>query len=206
MHKNDSKSLKSFPTHYTNFAPVLPVQIRSKMVFRRDELALLCALHLVLKKKKKRSLWNKKWLLARLKCNHTDLLEELRLYPADFRNFLRMDEDIYLELLNVLSPFIEKEDTILRKSISTHELLTATLRFLATGCSYEDLNFSTMISPQALGQTHRHTLRQTNRHTEISHTDILTNTQIDTQINRQTDTRTNRQRPKHTAGQRVIKG
>ena len=71
-----------------------------------------------------------------------------------------MDEDIYLELLNVLSPFIEKEDTILRKSISAHELLTATLRFLATGCSYEDLNFSTMISPQALGQIIPETFHQ----------------------------------------------
>ena len=91
-------------------------------------------------------------LLARLKCNHSDLLEKLRLYPADFRNFPRMDEDLYLELLNVLSPFIEKEDTILRKLIIAHERLTATLRFLARGCSYDDLKFSTRVSPQALGQ------------------------------------------------------
>jgi len=54
-----------------------------------------------------------------------------------------MDEDIYLELLSVLSPLIEKEDTVLRKSISAHERLTATLRFIATGFSYEDLKFST---------------------------------------------------------------
>lgn len=40
----------------------------------------------------------------------------------------------------------------LRPSISPHERLTATLRFLATGRSYEDLKFSTLISPQALGQ------------------------------------------------------
>ena len=47
----------------------------------------------------------------------------------------------------MLSPFIEKEGTILRKSISAHERLTATLRFLATGCSYKDLKFSTRIAP-----------------------------------------------------------
>ena len=120
LHKHDSKSLKP-PTHYTNFVPVLLVPIRSQMVSTRDEMAILCALHFVLKKKK-RSLWSEKWLLARLKCFHTDLLEELRLYPADFRNFLRMDEDIHLELLNVLSRFIEEEDTIRRKSISVHEI------------------------------------------------------------------------------------
>jgi len=38
----------------------------------------------------------------------------------------------------------------MRKAISSHERLTATLRFLATGRSYEDLKFSTIISPQAL--------------------------------------------------------
>ncbi|VEN44318.1 unnamed protein product [Callosobruchus maculatus] len=40
----------------------------------------------------------------------------------------------------------------MRQSISPHERLTATLRFLATGRSYEDLEFSVAISPQALGQ------------------------------------------------------
>ncbi|VEN57307.1 unnamed protein product [Callosobruchus maculatus] len=40
----------------------------------------------------------------------------------------------------------------MRQSISPHERLTATLRFLATGRSYEDLKFSVAISPQALRQ------------------------------------------------------
>ncbi|CAK1592419.1 unnamed protein product [Parnassius mnemosyne] len=38
----------------------------------------------------------------------------------------------------------------MRNAISPHERLTATLRFLATGRSYEDLKFSTIISPEAL--------------------------------------------------------
>lgn len=38
----------------------------------------------------------------------------------------------------------------MRKSISPHERLTATLRFLAMEKSYEDLKFSTIISTQAL--------------------------------------------------------
>lgn len=36
-------------------------------------------------------------------------------------------------------------------AISPHEWLTATLRFLATGRSYEHLKSTTIISPQALG-------------------------------------------------------
>jgi hypothetical protein len=36
------------------------------------------------------------------------------------------------------------------ESISPHERLTATLRILAAGRSYEDLKYTTLISPQAL--------------------------------------------------------
>lgn len=40
----------------------------------------------------------------------------------------------------------------MRESVSAEERLVATLRFLATGRSYEDLKFSSIISPQLLGQ------------------------------------------------------
>jgi hypothetical protein len=40
----------------------------------------------------------------------------------------------------------------MRNSIIAEERLTATLRYLATGNSYEDLKFSTGISPQSLGK------------------------------------------------------
>ena len=39
----------------------------------------------------------------------------------------------------------------MRRAITSHERLSVTLRFLATGRSYEDLKFSAAISPQALG-------------------------------------------------------
>lgn len=38
----------------------------------------------------------------------------------------------------------------MRKAITPHKRLTATLRFLATERNYEDLKYSTLISPQAL--------------------------------------------------------
>ncbi|KAL4119028.1 hypothetical protein QTP88_011901 [Uroleucon formosanum] len=63
-----------------------------------------------------------------------------------------MDEDTYLELLKLVTPLIKKEDTHLRKSVTPHERLTATLRFLATGCTYEDLKFTIVISPQLSGE------------------------------------------------------
>ena len=61
-----------------------------------------------------------------------------------------MDEETYLNLLSLVTPFIKKTDTIMREAITPHERLTATLRLLATGRSYGDLKYSTIISPQTL--------------------------------------------------------
>jgi len=106
----------------------------------------------LLKQRQTRTKWVKEWLLKRHDFTHINLLEELRLQPDDWRNYLRMDEDSYVMLLNLVTPIIQKQDTILRPAISPHERLTATLRYLATGRNYEDLKFSTLISPQSLGK------------------------------------------------------
>ena len=79
--------------------------------------------------------------------SHGQLLQELRLELQDYNNYLRMNETTYLELLSMITPYIEKSDTMFRSAITPHERLTATLRFFATGTSYEDLKFPTMISP-----------------------------------------------------------
>lgn len=63
-----------------------------------------------------------------------------------------MDFDTYTLLLGLVKDKIRKQDTVMRKTISAEEKLVATLRYLATGTSYEDLKFRTGISPQALGQ------------------------------------------------------
>lgn len=102
-------------------------------------------------KRKCRKTWSKDWLLKRNRYTHVNLLQDLR-EEADYRNYLRMDETLYQELLTLVSPHIQKRDTVMRTAIAPHERLTATLRFLATGRSYECLKYSTAISPQALGR------------------------------------------------------
>ncbi|XP_064122503.1 putative nuclease HARBI1 [Macrobrachium nipponense] len=52
----------------------------------------------------------------------------------------------FLKLLDLVAPHIQRKDTI-----SPRDRLAATLRYLATGRSYEDLKFSVAVSPQALG-------------------------------------------------------
>ncbi|KAL5246308.1 hypothetical protein ACI65C_013716 [Semiaphis heraclei] len=112
--------------------------------------ATAVALVIKTKGKKQKRKWTKDWLLKRSQYSHVNLLNELRFHPED--QSLRMDEETYFELLQLVTPLIVKQDTHLRKSITPHERLTATLRFLATGCSYEDLKFTTIISPQLLGE------------------------------------------------------
>ena len=119
-----------------------------------DDILAVVGLLLSIKSKrhryKKRTIWCKEWLKKRERYSHINLLKELRFHPKDWHNYLRMNEDTYLNLLSLVTPLIKKKDTIMRNAISPHERLTATLRFLATGRSYEDLKFSTIISPQAL--------------------------------------------------------
>lgn len=104
------------------------------------------------KQRKKRKTWCKDWLLKRNYYTHTKLLQELSSEPMDYRNYLRMSEEVYQKLLSMVTPLIQKNNTVMRAAISAHERLTATLRFLATGRSYECLKYSTIISPQALGK------------------------------------------------------
>lgn len=89
-------------------------------------------------------------MLKRNLFSHTNLIAELRREPDDFRNYLRMDESTYQHLLDLVTPLILRADSVMRRAITPHERLSATLRFLATGRSYEDMKFSTCISKPAL--------------------------------------------------------
>ena len=93
----------------------------------------------------------KEWYKKKCKLSHDSLLNEVITSPQDYKNFLRMDHDTFTHLLTAVTPLIEKKDTQFRDAIPPKERLTSTLRFLATGDSFEDLKFSTCISPQSLG-------------------------------------------------------
>lgn len=104
------------------------------------------------RKVRKKRKWCKNWLLQRRIYTHMNLLKELRTSePSDFKNYLRMDNDAFNLLLEFVRPKITRQDTKLRDVIRAEERLAVTLRYLATGNSYEDLKCSTAISPQAIG-------------------------------------------------------
>nr|XP_022907301.1 protein ALP1-like [Onthophagus taurus] len=104
-------------------------------------------------KKKKKRVWTKEWLRNRERFTHLRLLKSIQASePPDFINYLRMDYPTFAQLLSEITPLIERKDTLMRDAVTPEERLIATLRFLATGRSFEDLKFSYVISTQLLGR------------------------------------------------------
>ncbi|KAG5876797.1 hypothetical protein JTB14_014127 [Gonioctena quinquepunctata] len=76
----------------------------------------------------------KSWLLKRNKFGHDRLVTELRLTSAaDYRNYLRMDAATFSELLEMVTPLIQKITTNMREAISPELRLLATMRYLVSG-------------------------------------------------------------------------
>lgn len=65
--------------------------------------------------------------------------------PESFKNYLRMDDVIFKELLSSIEDTIKKQNTQFRQSISAEKRLAITLRYLASGNTYRDLMFATRI-------------------------------------------------------------
>lgn len=104
------------------------------------------------KVKKQRRTWAKEWLKNRQYYTHEKLLTELRNFERnDFKNFLRMDDECFDEILTLVNPLIKKQNTSMREAIPASQRLSITLRYLATGNTFEDLKFISAISPQSIG-------------------------------------------------------
>lgn len=82
----------------------------------------------------------------------TALLRDLYLERNSGRldTFLRMTPEDFEFLLARIGPQIQKKDTHLRKAITPKERFVITMRFLASGDSYEDLSFLARVSPQSI--------------------------------------------------------
>ena len=118
-----------------------------------EDCLIAVALALTLKTpRRKRSQWSKAWYLKRNSLSHINLMRELRLEPCDWLNYLRMDEDAYLLLLKLVMPIIKKQNTNMREAITPHERLSATMRFLVSGSTYQNLRFHTVISTSSLSK------------------------------------------------------
>ncbi|XP_057302741.1 uncharacterized protein LOC130636907 [Hydractinia symbiolongicarpus] len=130
------------------------------MVCEQEDVILILTLSLAVKvktsqckkKKQRKRFWVRPWLLDRQTkgaCN--SILSELRLQDTEhFRYYLRMNTETFVELLEKVRPYITKQTTSCRKPISAEEKLSVTLRFLATGESYQSLMYQFRMSDKTI--------------------------------------------------------
>ena len=82
-----------------------------------------------------RTLWSRQWLLDRTTdrgiLNFVDY--ELHDDMCGFQGFLRMSSNEFGEILEIITPEIQRMDTVMRDSITPKEMLVVTLRYLASG-------------------------------------------------------------------------
>ncbi len=95
------------------------------------------------RERRRRRWWVKPWLLRRQTIGHYDrLMQELmNECQGDFKAFLRMEPDMFREILERVTPRISK-NTHRRPPLEAGLKLAITLRFLATGETYHSLAFS----------------------------------------------------------------
>ena len=93
--------------------------------------------------RKERTAWTRPWILRRpLYGNYEHLLAELnREDRTTYKNFLRFDNDLFTELLQRVTHRIQRKDTRYRRALPAGLKLAVTLRYMASGNTYTDLQF-----------------------------------------------------------------
>lgn len=72
--------------------------------------------------------------------------------PPSYKNWLRIDEDSFNFLVTLLTPSLQRQDTVMRKAIPVGERLAITLRYLATGHTFQDLEYQFRVSRHSISR------------------------------------------------------
>ncbi|KAJ8369891.1 hypothetical protein SKAU_G00099190 [Synaphobranchus kaupii] len=88
-------------------------------------------------------MWTRQWLQRRQSQGaYPNLCHELGVEDQQgFQNFSRFAPDQFQKLLEMVTPLIQRQNTNFRDCISPGERLMVTLRFLATGESFQSLSY-----------------------------------------------------------------
>lgn len=106
------------------------------------------------KRRKPRRWWVRPWILRRkYEGASVKLLVELAREDLDaYKNHLRMSEQKFEELLQKVSPLIQKKNTLLRDSLPARVKLQVVLRYLATGDSFSSLSVLYRVPKNSISQ------------------------------------------------------
>ena len=101
-----------------------------------------------------RKYWIRQWVARRQERGaYNTIFRELALEDSSgFADYMRMPHCKFIELLNIIGPSIQKKDTPMRMSIPPGERLALTLRYLATGESFQSLSFQFRIGKSTIAE------------------------------------------------------
>ena len=107
------------------------------------------------KKRRTRIIWTTPWMLRRKIGDAFDtIFKELKEQDSDgIQGYVRMDVNHFEELVHLLSPFLQKQDTSMRECRSPEESCCVTLRYLARSKSFRSLVYQFRISNKAISDT-----------------------------------------------------
>ncbi|XP_077371324.1 putative nuclease HARBI1 isoform X1 [Festucalex cinctus] len=91
--------------------------------------------------KKRRTVWVRECLLQRTEVGQYEkLLQQLEDGDVEsFKNYLKVEPDLFHELVERLTPRIQKKDTNIRRALEPGLKLAITLRYMASGENYKSL-------------------------------------------------------------------
>lgn len=97
-------------------------------------------------------IWTRPWILRRPALGATNtLFSELKTQdPNEFKSLLRMTVVQFNTLLENITPYIQRANTVMREAIPAETKLQVTLTYLATGLSYRYLQAFYRISRAAI--------------------------------------------------------
>ena len=97
-------------------------------------------------------IWSRKWLLRRpVSGNYAQLMHELQEEdPPSFKNYTRVEPEVFAEIVERVTPRLEKQVTPMRIPLAVGLKVACTLRYLATGNSYRDLSYQFRTSVAAI--------------------------------------------------------
>ena len=106
---------------------------------------------------KKRTIWVRKWLTRRPDLGqYARLMDELKKEDVKgFCNFLRMDYEIYQEILTCIEHRINPNKLMYRKPLTAGIKLAITLRYLASGDSYHSLMYGFRVAHNTISKVIR---------------------------------------------------
>ncbi len=98
-----------------------------------------------LRHRRQRRWWTRPWLTLQRRVHfglYDQLMTELRAeHEGSFQNFMRMPPRMFDEILQRVAPRLTKQDTNYRRSLPPGLKLALTLRHLASGSKYTDMQY-----------------------------------------------------------------